>query len=241
MKVQCIKCGSKLEAGDGRCIHCGYVNNLGNEYMCENTVMNEISKNKKVNYKNIVKKTVVVIITIVMIGAAVGGGLLLLLGGEELRVSIGLASSSDSSNKKEAMELLRGVKIGMSREEILKLESEYIDSVKELNNEKYITYTGNIYGGYEGRTSYEFMGNHLKEISVIFYPKEDINTMFTNLVNSFNEEYGENNQQKNEESSSEDSTEVSADLANEVQWKSNKMAIKLEKGEHIKLTVNKAK
>lgn len=239
--MQCIKCGNKLKDGDGCCVHCGYVNNLISEDVYEDNVVNEISKNKIVNYKKIVKKTVVVIITIVMISAAVGGGLLLLLGGEELRAAIGLVSSSHSSNKKEVMELLRGAKIGMSREEILKLESEYTDSVKELNNEKYITYTGNIYGGYEGRTSYEFMGNNLREISVIFYPNEDINIMFTNLVNSFNEEYGQVNQQKSEEESSEEGTEESTELANEVQWKSNKTAIKLEKGEHIKLTVNKAK
>jgi len=247
--VLCIKCGSKLKEGQVWCVHCGYVNNLTIGFIYENTIMSEIGDKKITDYKKLIKKTAVDIMSIIMIGVALGGGIFLLFGDEGVKASMGLASySSDKVYKEKVTGPLRGAKLGMSREDIIRLENDYIDSVRELNNENYVTYTGSIYGDYKGRTTYEFTGNSLKEISVIFYPKDDIVTMFDNLNNTFNNEFGQSLGNTEDEVSSEESSEeegeaveATAEEVNEVQWKKKDMIIKLQKDDYVKLTVNYAK
>lgn len=225
--IRCIKCGKTLKDNEASCKYCSYQNNLHSGLIDDNTVMSRPGEKRVLDYKKIAKKTVVIIISTAMIGLATAGGVFLYSADEEVKVSMGLMSSTMGVVKKDAKELLRGAKFGMSRDEIISLESKYNDSVKELNNAGYITYNGCSYGGYEGRTTYSFVNNNLQEISVIFYPQDGDTDVYEGLVNTFTKEYGE--AIKPEEENSDKL---------ETKWSNGKIAINLQKGEYIKLIVN---
>lgn len=224
--IKCMKCGKRLEENKSYCTYCKYTNNLESGYIDESTIISKPGEKRVLDYKKIAKKTFIVVITTAMIGLASAGTVFILSADKEMKISMGLMSTSGIALKKEVKELLRGVKFGMSREDITGLESKYSDSVKELNNEDYITYTGCKYGGYEGRTTYRFTANNLSEISVVFYPQEDTKATYDSLISTFTKEYGE-------PVKTEDETEA----ATVTNWNNGKLSVKLQLGEYINLII----
>lgn len=229
-KIKCVKCGRKLIEEQHSCSYCEYKNNLVSGYIDEHEVISKSGEKPVRDYKNIVKKTFVIIISTAMVGVATAGGAFLLSAENEIKVSLGLMSSAGTDYKKEVKELLRGAKLGMSRDEIIAVENKYKDSMKELNGEDYVSYTGCNYGGFEGRTTYKFSGNNLSEISVVFYPQEDPNSAYESLIGSFTKEYGEQLKPEGEEA-----------VPEEAQWNNGKLLIKLQNAEYIRLTVVSAR
>lgn len=224
--IKCMKCGRKIKNNENCCSYCKYQNNLESGYLDENTIISKLGEKRVLDYKGIAKKTIISVITTAMIGVATAGTVFILSADKEIKVSMGLMSSSGFNLKKGVKELLRGAKFGMSREDIMMLESKYNDSMKEFNEKGYITYTACKYGGFEGRTTYRFTANKLNEISVVFYPQEDSTEAYESLISTFTKEYGEPLKPENE-----------ADLTIETQWNNGKISIKLKNGEYINLIV----
>lgn len=224
--IRCMKCGKKMKDNESCCSYCKYQNNLENGYLDENTIISKPGEKRVLDHKGIVKKMVITVITTAMIGLSAAGAVFILSADKEFKISMGLMSSSEITLKKDVKELLRGAKFGMSREEIMRLENTYSDSIKEVNKEEYITYTECKYGGFEGRTTYRFTENKLNEISVVFYPQEDPTAAYESLISTFTKEYGEPLEPENE-----------ADSAIETQWNNKKTIIKLKNGEYINLMV----
>lgn len=229
-KIRCMKCGKKLDENTNCCTYCNYTNNLKTGYLDESTIISKPGEKRVLDYKKIAKKTIIIIITTSMIGLASAGAVFILSADKEVKLSMGLMSTSGAELKRDVKELLRGVKFGMSREDIIGLESKYSDSVKELNKDDYITYTGCKYGGYEGRTTYRFSANNLNEISVVFYPQEDSKVTYDSLVSTFTKEYGDPIKNENE-----------AEAATVTNWNTGKLSIKLQIGEYINLIINPEK
>lgn len=221
-----MKCGKKMKDNESCCSYCKYQNNLENGYLDDNTIISKPGEKRVLDYKGITKKIVITVITTTMIGLSSASAVFILSADKEFKISMGLMSSSGITLKKDVKELLRGAKFGMSREDIVRLESNYDDSIKELNEEEYITYIACKYGGFEGRTTYRFTENKLNEISVVFYPQEDSTAAYESLVSTFTKEYGE--PLKSEEE---------ADSTIETQWNNKKITIKLKSGDHINLIV----